>query len=87
MTNPTVPDTYKREIKEAVRIGRHCIIGTGSIVFPGVNMADGCSLVAMSLLTADTEEWGIYVGVPAKKVKDRSRELLKLEREYLSEDE
>ena len=85
LTNPTVPDKYKKEIKKAVCIGRHCILGTGSIVFPGVNMADGCSLGAKSLLTADTEEWGIYAGIPARRIKDRAKKLLDLERKYLSE--
>ena len=83
MTNPTVPDIYKREIKAAVRIGRHCIVGAHSVVFPGVDMRDGCALGAMSMLTKTTNEWGIYFGVPAKRVKERKRELLELEMDYL----
>lgn len=65
LTNPTVPDRYKKEIKRAIRIGRHCIIGTSSIVFPGVDMADGCSLGALSVLRKSTDPWGIYAGAPA----------------------
>ena len=34
LTNPTVPDKYKAEIKQPVVIGRHAIVGTKSIVFP-----------------------------------------------------
>ena len=83
MTNPTVPDKYKCEMKAAVRIGRHCIVGANSVVFPGVEMKDGCALGAMSMLTKTTDEWGVYVGVPAKRVKDRKRGLLEMEIEYL----
>jgi acetyltransferase-like isoleucine patch superfamily enzyme len=83
LTNPTVPATYKRETKKAVHIGRHCIVGTGSLIFPGVTLGEGCSVGAMSMVTKSTEEWSMYFGIPAKKLKNRKRDLLILEREYL----
>ncbi len=83
LTNPTVPDEFKDEIKKPVRIGKHCIVGTSSIIFPGVDMGDGCSVGAMSMLTRSTEPWGVYFGVPAKKIKDRKKSLLELEKKYL----
>lgn len=83
MTNPTVPSQYKNEAKSPIHIGRHVIIGTSSIVLPGVTLAEGCSVGAMSMVTKSTDPWGIYFGVPAKRLKNRSRELLKLERQYL----
>ncbi|CRM96137.1 MULTISPECIES: acyltransferase [Pseudomonas] len=84
LTNPTVPNEYKAETKSAIYIGRHVIIGTHSIVLPGVNLAEGCSVGAMSMVTKSTEEWGIYFGVPAKRIKNRSRQLLDLEAKYLA---
>jgi len=84
LTNPTVPDEFKSDKKSAVIIGKHCILGTRSIVFPGVVMADGCSLGAMSMLTKSTKEWGIYAGIPAKRIKNRKRDLLELEERYLN---
>jgi galactoside O-acetyltransferase len=84
LTNPTVPAIYKHETKKAVRIGRHCIVGTNSLIFPGVTLGEGCSVGAMSMVTKSTEEWSMYFGVPAKKLKDRKRELLTLEQEYLN---
>ena len=83
MTNPTVPSQYKSEIKRLVTIGRHCILGANSLVFPGVHMAEGCSLGAMSMLTKSTQPWSIYFGVPAKRIKSRKKDLLELERAYL----
>lgn len=85
LTNPTVAGKYKNERKAAVRIGRHVIVGAGSIVFPGVDLADGCSVGAMTLVNKSTEPWGIYVGNPARRVKERKRNLLELESQFLHE--
>jgi galactoside O-acetyltransferase len=85
MTNPTVPDQYKTEIYAPVHVGRHAIIGTQGIVFPGADVAEGCAIGAGSVVTQPTEPWGIYVGNPARRMKDRSRALLTLEARYLEE--
>lgn len=84
LTNPTIPDEYKFETKAAVRLERHVIIGACSIILPGVTIAEGSSVGAMSMVTKSTLAWSVYFGVPAKKVKERSKDLLKLEAEYLS---
>ena len=86
MTNSTVPSRVKSEIKARVRIGRHSILGAGSIVMPSVSLAEGTALGAMTLVLRSTEPWGIYVGRPAKRLRDRDRGLLKLEAEYLAEE-
>lgn len=85
LTNPTVPKKYKKEIKKKVHIGRHVIIGTSSLVFPGVHIKDGCAIGALTLVNKDTDEWCIYVGNPARKVKQRNKNLLSLESEFLRE--
>lgn len=85
MTNPTVPDHYKNETKKPVRLGQHSIVGTCSVILPGVTLAEGTSVWSMSLVTKSTQPWSIYFGIPARKVKDRKRGLLELERLYLEE--
>lgn len=87
LTNPTVPDRYKRETKEAIVIGRHSIVGTNSLVFPGVILAEGTSIGAHSMVTKSTEEWSVYFGTPAKRIKARKRDLLNMEAEYLASEE
>lgn len=84
LTNPTVPDIYKEETKLAIRIGRHSIVGTQSIIAPGANLAEGTAVGAFSLVLYPTEPWGVYVGIPAKRLKDRYKNLLELEEQYLS---
>lgn len=76
MTNPTVPAAYTGVRQAPVHIGRHVIVGSGSTILPGVTVAEGCALGAMSLLSSSTEAWGIYYGVPARRQRERSRELL-----------
>ena len=85
LTNPTIPSTYKKEKKSSVHLGRHVIVGAGSIVFPGVHIMEGCSVGAMSLVHKSTEPWGIYVGNPANRVRNRKQDLLILEKEFLKE--
>lgn len=85
LTNSLIPKQYKNEKFSAVFLRRHVIIGTGSVVFPGVEVAEGCSVGAMTLVSKSTEPWGVYVGNPARRVKERKKDLLELEKKFLEE--
>ncbi len=85
LVNSLVPKQYKKEKCLPVHLSRHVIVGAGSIIFPGVIVAEGCSIGAMSLINHSTEPWGIYHGIPAKRVKARKRDLLLLEKKFLLE--
>ncbi len=83
LTNPTVPEEFCHTTRAPVRLGRHVIIGSGGVILPGVDLADGCSVGALALVTESTEPWGIYAGVPARRVQDRKQDLLEFERRLL----
>lgn len=83
MTNPMVPDNFKNVQHAPVHIGRHVIVGSGSVVLPGTVLGDGSAVGALSLVTSNCEEFGIYAGTPAKRISNRSKNLLELEREFL----
>ncbi|MFQ5481293.1 MAG: acyltransferase [Nitrospinaceae bacterium] len=85
LTNPTVPAKYKNEVKKSVHIHKHCIVGASSLVFPGVTLAEGTAVGAMTLVNKSTAAWSVYLGIPARRVKDRKRGLLELEKQYLQE--
>lgn len=86
MSAPFVPDKYRFNVKRGkILIEKHCIIGSGSLVLPNVRLAQGVAVGAMSMVSVDTMPWGIYVGIPAKRVKERSRAILELEKEFLKE--
>ena len=79
MTNPTVPDCFKNEQKAPILIGRHSIVGTGSVIVPGVTLGEGTSVSALSLVMKSTVPWSVYFGNPARMLQPRSRELLQYE--------
>jgi acetyltransferase-like isoleucine patch superfamily enzyme len=87
LTNPTVPDKYTFVSHSPVIIRRHALLGTNSVIFPGVVLEEGTSVGAMSLVNKSTEPWSIYIGIPARRLKARKRDLLELEKAFLSESE
>lgn len=80
MTNPMVPSEFTNVTHGAVTIGKHVIVGAGSVILPNVILEDGVAIGALSLVTRNCEEFGVYSGVPARKIKDRKRDLLGLEK-------
>ena len=78
MTNPMVPDEYRDVTEKRVIIKKHTIIGTGSTILPGVMLGEGTSVGAMSLINRDTEPWTIYAGIPVRKIKLRSQQILEI---------
>ena len=87
MTNPTIPDCFKSVVDEKIAIGKHVIIGTGSTILPGVTLNEGTAVGAMSLIKSNTEAWKIYVGIPAKPIKERAKHCLELEKNFLKMEE
>ncbi|SEH05458.1 dTDP-4-amino-4%2C6-dideoxy-D-glucose acyltransferase [Candidatus Venteria ishoeyi] len=85
LTNSTIPEKYRNVLKKEVFVGKHSIVGAGSIIMPGVILAEGTSVGAMSLVRKNTIPWSIYLGSPAKKLKDRKKDLLLLEKQFLEE--
>ena len=47
-----------------------CWIGAHTTILPGVKIAKGCIIGANSLVTSSTESNGLYIGSPAKRVKN-----------------
>lgn len=80
MTGPMVPIEYRKVQNEPITIGRHVIIGAGSVVLPGVKVADGVAVGALSLINKSLDPFFIYVGCPAKFIKKRKDNLLLFEK-------
>lgn len=78
MVNSTIPSRFKIEKKAQIKISDHVIIGTHTVVMPGVCLAEGTSVGASSLMTKSTKPWGVYYGVPAIRRQERSKDILKL---------
>jgi dTDP-4-amino-4,6-dideoxy-D-glucose acyltransferase len=79
MTNASVPSGLRNVITGDVRIKRHVVVGAGSVIMPDVTIGEGCAVGALSFVEASLDAWGIYAGVPARRIRDRQRDLLSLE--------
>ncbi len=80
LTNPTVPEPYRVAKRSFIRIGKHSILGSNVTVMPGVTIGEGCAIGACSLILKDCAPWGIYAGVPAKRIGERPKDrILELE--------
>lgn len=82
MTNSTIPREFKSEKFAAVHVGKFAIIGARSVILPGVEIGEGTSIGAMSLVTRSTRPWAIYFGVPAKFQGEKERQPLELVLKY-----
>ena len=85
LTNPTVLEKYTGVTKGKVAIGKHVMIGSGSVVLPAVTIGEDSSIDAQSLVTKDIDTWGVFFGAPVRRLKNRSRNFLELEKEILLE--
>ena len=58
-----------------VKVGTHCFLGVNSTVRDGITLANKTVLGADASIQKDTEAFGVYVGRPAMKSKQRSDEI------------
>lgn len=76
MTNPLVPAEFTNVNYGLVTLDEHVIVGSGSVLLPGITLLEGTAVGALTLVNKSIGPWGIYSGVPAKLVKERSKEIL-----------
>lgn len=76
LVSPVIPLKYRDDV-----IGSYIVmksfsaLGTNCIMMPNTWLAEGVVVGANSLVTKPiTEPWTVWVGSPARKIKDRPRE-------------
>jgi acetyltransferase-like isoleucine patch superfamily enzyme len=82
MTNPMIPNEFKKVTNGKIHIKKHSIIGTSSVILPNVTIEIGCSIYAQSLIKSNCEELGIYSGNPAKLINKRLTKFLQYEKKF-----
>ncbi|MFA6119437.1 MAG: acyltransferase [Parachlamydiales bacterium] len=85
LTGITVPSDFTGGKKGEVILEKHVIVGSGSIILPKLRIGIGCSIGALSLVKDNLDPWGVYGGVPVKRLKDREKKLLKYEEKLIME--
>lgn len=85
MVGAVLPDSVRHVIKAPVTLEKYTQVGAGSIILPGVIFEEGAVCGAMSFINKSIDEWSIYAGTPAVKIKDRSKQLIEIKRKILDE--
>jgi galactoside O-acetyltransferase len=86
LMGPMVPAEYRELTKAPVEIGRYAVLGSGAVVLPGGSVPEGCAVGALSLVVKPLEPWGIYAGIPVRRLRNRSRALLEHEARLRAQD-
>lgn len=84
IATPMVPLEFKANAQIGrIIIGKHCIIGAGSVVLPNVIFNEGATLGALSLANKDLREYTVNAGVPSKFIKNRNKKnIISLEQKF-----
>jgi acetyltransferase-like isoleucine patch superfamily enzyme len=85
LTAQVVPHELTKYKGGKVVLGKHVIVGSASTIVGPCVLGEGSSVGAMSLIIKDIDPWGIYAGVPAKRIKDREKTLLQSEKKLLAD--
>lgn len=83
MTNPMIPSEYTGVEHKDVIIKDHVIIGSGSVILPGVTIGNSCAIGALSLVKTNLSDFGIYAGAPIKYINKRDTTHLALAEKYI----
>ena len=83
LTNPTIPKEFLSIKKKSINIGKHVIVGSGSVILPDVSIGEGSCVGALSLVNKSLESWNMYFGKTIKKIGNRKKDLLKMEQKLL----
>jgi len=69
-----MPSTYRRDWRDTIlketRIEDGVWVGIGATILAGVTVGEGCVVGAGAVVTASCEPNGLYVGLPARRVRD-----------------
>ncbi len=87
LTNPMLPPSLTNVKSKPVLLQKHVIVGSGSVILPGVTLAEGVAVGALSVIRKDCHPFSIYCGNPARKTGARSQKLKMLEAIFLKETE
>lgn len=70
-----VDDPDFQEVEGDVVIDDYAVIGTRVTILPGVHIGRGAVVASGAVVTHDVESFSVVVGVPAKHIRYRSKDL------------
>lgn len=76
LSNPTIPENFKKSKAEKVIIEKHVLIGCGTVIMPGVVLRFGCSVGALTFVRKTVPSGAIVAGPKMERVGTRNLERL-----------
>ena len=84
MTNPTIPEEFRRPKTGDIHIGRHALIYANVIICPGARIGDGAGVGAFTIVKSDIQSEEMVVGIPTRSIGKRNlSQMVDLEKQYL----
>lgn len=80
MISPMVPEELTNVIGGKVVLEKYVQLGANTVVMPNLIIEEGVAVGAMSFVNKSLEKWNIYAGIPCKKLKPRSKNILNLQK-------
>jgi acetyltransferase-like isoleucine patch superfamily enzyme len=72
LAGPMVDESYRRTSSGKVTFEKYSIVGSGSVIFPGVTIGFNSAISAMSLVNKNISKNKLAMGIPAKETLNRS---------------
>ena len=83
LTNPTVPNPFKKLKIGDVTLYKHVIVGCGAIIMPGIQLGGGSSVGALAFVNKKVDAYMVVAGNPAKPIAVRNKDRLRdIEKEF-----
>ena len=73
MISPMVPEELCNVTGGEIILEDFVQIGANSVIMPNVCVKKGSACGAFSFVNKALDEWGIYAGIPAKRIKNRAK--------------
>lgn len=83
MIGAVLPEELTNVYGKKVIMKKYSQLGANTIVMPGVTIEEGAVTGAFSFVNKNLNEWTINYGIPCKKIKDRSKNLLNLDKSVI----
>ncbi len=74
LTNPMAGAKFEHIISSDIILEKYSTTAAQCLILPNAYLAEGSVLGAKALLNRTTEPWGIYLGNPARRFKDRPQD-------------
>lgn len=76
LVGPIHDDNLTNVTGAPVILHKYSQICAHTLIFPGVEIGEGSVIGACSMVRHSVDDWGVYVGIPVKRLKDRRKIML-----------